>query len=215
MLLQLRVCARNNIEETKKIDSVYIFFFFRFLSTIRYDWPGLLICYPVCRFCCSPALDRFSIPTPSTSSLCGETTRTTSWRIVLPYFSWVKVSTASLTLFNGGNCFKRSDYLATTMNRNCVPPCVPLRELSEDTHESAQLLPFLVAGLEELESLRRSFFASSSSSSDVSKTLTSSCGVPSEHVGFDSTDNSMLFSSWAQIEQDAVLYTHFRESKKN
>ena len=79
------VCARNNIEETKKIDSVYVyillFFFFLAFSTIRYDWPGLLICYPrlslllfVARF-----LDRFSIPTPSTSSLCGETQRGTTF----------------------------------------------------------------------------------------------------------------------------------------
>lgn len=60
---------------------IYYYFFFLAFSTIRYDWPGLLICYPrlslllfVARF-----LDRFSIPTPSTSSLCGETQRGTTF----------------------------------------------------------------------------------------------------------------------------------------
>ena len=50
------VCARNNIEETKKIDSVYVYIllFFFFSLSLRFVTTGLvyLSAILVCRFCC-------------------------------------------------------------------------------------------------------------------------------------------------------------------
>ena len=87
LLLQLRVCVHVTTSKKRRRSIAYIFFFFslslRFVTTGLVYLSAILFVASVVR----PFLDRFSIPTPSTSSLCGETTRTTSWRIVIYRYS--------------------------------------------------------------------------------------------------------------------------------